>query len=150
MQGLDHDLLHVAVENCTRLAFAELLPVQYGPACAAFLARAHAWFTALGIPIRQLRTDNAWAYRSRAVRQTLGTRWIRQLRTRAFQRRGTALHPNLSEALGVSPTVPHIRSTWPYPPAFLDWCDLTRPNRALGNVPPLVHFLLRCEQPHEI
>lgn len=153
-QGLGHDFLHVAIDDCTRLAFAELLPAQDGPTCAAFLQRAHAWFAALGIPIQQLMTDNAFAYRSHAVRHVLTTRGVRHLRTRPY-------HPQTNGK--AERFIQTCLRRWAYRrpyrtseargralPPFLDWYNLSRPHRALGNVPPLLHFLMRCEQPHEI
>src|SRR4051812_35644437 len=48
----------------TRLAYSEVLPDEKGTTCAAFLARAAAYFADHGIDrIERVMTDNAWAYR---------------------------------------------------------------------------------------
>lgn len=58
------DYVHSAVDDHTRLAYSEVLQDEKGPTCAAFLARAAAWFASVGVPtIRQVMTDNAFAYR---------------------------------------------------------------------------------------
>lgn len=59
-----YDYVHSLVDDYSRLAYSEVLPDEKGPTCAAFLARALAYFAAHGIPrIERLMTDNAFAYR---------------------------------------------------------------------------------------
>ncbi len=43
-RGIGWDYVHVAVDNHTRLAYAEVLPDEQGPTCAQFLHRAAQWF----------------------------------------------------------------------------------------------------------
>jgi transposase InsO family protein len=57
------DFIHVAIDDHSRLAFAEALPDEKGPTCAGFLGRAAAFFAAHGIGIREVMTDNAFNYR---------------------------------------------------------------------------------------
>jgi transposase InsO family protein len=57
------DYIHSAVDDHSRLAYSEVLPDEKGETCAAFLARAAAWFHTAGIPvIREVMTDNHWSY----------------------------------------------------------------------------------------
>jgi transposase InsO family protein len=59
-----YDYVHSLVDDHSRLAYSEVLPDEKGPTCAAFLARAAAYFAAHGITgIERLMTDNAWAYK---------------------------------------------------------------------------------------
>ena len=65
-QGQGHRLrlVHAAVDDHTRLAYAEILPDEKGSTAAGFLSRAAAWFATAGIPrIERVITDNAFAYR---------------------------------------------------------------------------------------
>jgi len=57
--------LHIAIDDHTRLAYAELLKDERGPTCAAFLRRAHAWYAERGITIERVLSDNAKAYHGR-------------------------------------------------------------------------------------
>jgi len=62
-RGTGYAYLHHAVDDHTRLAYSEVLPDELGTTCAAFFARAVAYFHAHGITqIDTLMTDNAWAY----------------------------------------------------------------------------------------
>jgi transposase InsO family protein len=72
-----YDYVHSLVDDYSRLAYSEILPDERGATCAAFLARAAAYFADHGITrIQRLMTDNAWAYRYslREICASLGTR----------------------------------------------------------------------------
>lgn len=68
-----YEYVHCAIDDHTRLAYAEIHPDERGDTCAGFLRRAAAWFAAQGIPvIERVMTDNALAYRrSTAWQQAL-------------------------------------------------------------------------------
>jgi len=57
------DYVHAAVDDHSRLAYAEVLADEKGDTCAGFLARAAEFYTRHGITIRQVMSDNAWNYR---------------------------------------------------------------------------------------
>ncbi len=69
-RGLGWDNVHVAVDDHTRLANAEVLPDERVATCAGFLTRAAAWFAARGVTVARVLTDNAKSYR-------VGRAWIR-------------------------------------------------------------------------
>ena len=68
-----YDYVHCAVDDHTRLAYAEIHPDERADTCAGFLRRAAAWFASHGITrIERVMTDNALAYRrSSAWREAL-------------------------------------------------------------------------------
>ncbi len=61
-RGIGFDYVHAAVDDHSRLAYAEILPNEQGPTCAAFMLRAGEFFAAHGIVIRQVISDNALNY----------------------------------------------------------------------------------------
>ena len=65
--------MHCAIDDHSRLAYAEIHPDEKSETCAGFLRRAAAWFAAHGIDrIERVMTDNALAYRrSTAWRQAM-------------------------------------------------------------------------------
>jgi transposase InsO family protein len=67
------DYVHAAIDDHTRLAYAEVHPDEKAATCAGFLRRAAAAFAAHGIDrIERVMTDNALAYRrSQAWRDAL-------------------------------------------------------------------------------
>ena len=68
-RGLGWDYVHVAIDDHTRLAYAEVLPDERATTCAGFLTRAAAWFAGHGVTIARVLTDNATSYR-------VGAAWI--------------------------------------------------------------------------
>jgi transposase InsO family protein len=68
-RGIGWDYVHVAIDDHTRLAYAEVLPDERTTTCAGFLTRAAAWFAARGVSIARVLTDNAKSYR-------IGRAWI--------------------------------------------------------------------------
>jgi transposase InsO family protein len=63
-----YDYVHCAVDDHTRLAYAEIHPDEKAVTCAGFLRRAAAWFADHGIArIERVMTDNAFAYRRSAA-----------------------------------------------------------------------------------
>ena len=56
--------LHIAIDDYTRLAYAEILAGQDKHACAGFLRRAVAWYATQGIRVERVYSDNAKAYRA--------------------------------------------------------------------------------------
>jgi len=70
---IGYEYVHCAIDDHTRLAYAEIHPDERAETCAGFLRRAAAWFAAHGITrIERVMTDNALAYRrSRAWRDAL-------------------------------------------------------------------------------
>lgn len=148
--GLGKEYLHVAVDDATRVAFAALHPKQDGPTCAAFLHHAQAWYAKLGIAVRGVMTDNAKAYLGRDVQAVFGTHDIRHLRTRPYrpQTNGKA-ERFIQTALRRWAFKRPYRTSQARGAAladFLDSYNVARPHRSLGRVPPLFHFLMRCEQ----
>jgi transposase InsO family protein len=74
---IGYDYVHSLVDDYSRLAYSEILTDEKGTTCAAFLARAAAYFAAHGIDcIQRVMTDNAWAYQHslKAVCAQLGAR----------------------------------------------------------------------------
>lgn len=61
-RGIGYDYVHAAVDDHSRLAYAEILTDETGPTCAAFLLRAALFFLGHGIRTREVITDNARNY----------------------------------------------------------------------------------------
>ena len=60
-RGVGWELLHVAIDDASRLVYAEILPDETGDTAAAFTERAVAWFAAEGVVVRRILTDiQAW------------------------------------------------------------------------------------------
>ena len=79
------DYVHIAVDDCTRMAYAEVLEDEKATTVVAFLRRTVAFFLQHGIIVEQLLTDNGSGYRSTVHSIACRTLGIRHLRTRAYR-----------------------------------------------------------------
>jgi transposase InsO family protein len=84
---LGWEFVHVAVDDATRLAYAEVLPNEQGQTAAAFLQRAINWFASLGVTVERILTDNGACYRSHALTQACAQHTIRHHFTRPYRPR---------------------------------------------------------------
>jgi transposase InsO family protein len=76
------ECVHIAIDDATRLAYAEVLPDEKALTAIAFLRRAVAFFKRHGMHVRELLTDNGSPYRSAVHAIACRTLDIRHLRTR--------------------------------------------------------------------
>jgi transposase InsO family protein len=79
------EYLHVAVDDYSRLAYAEVLDDQKASTAIGFLCRALAFFAGHGITVQRVMTDNGSAYISGAHRIVCAKLGIRHLRTRPYR-----------------------------------------------------------------
>jgi len=79
------EFVHVAVDDYSRLAYAEVLSDEKAATVAAFLTRAAAFYRRHGIRIERLLTDNGGGYRSTIHAIACRALGIRHLRTRPYR-----------------------------------------------------------------
>ena len=79
------EFVHIAIDDCTRLAYAEVLSDEKATTAIAFLRRAVAFFERHGIKLERLLTDNGSAYRSTVHALACRALGIRHLRTRPYR-----------------------------------------------------------------
>jgi transposase InsO family protein len=82
--GAGWEYVHCALDDCSRVTYAEVLRDERGATSAAFLARAVAWFAHLGVRVRAVLTDNGPGYCGRHFRAARRALQLRHLRTRPY------------------------------------------------------------------
>jgi transposase InsO family protein len=133
--------VHLAIDDHSRLAYAELLPSESPADCVAFFRRAVAWYAERGITVERVLSDNGNGYRSFAWRDACAELAIerRYTRPRRPQTNGKA------EAL-VKTLLREWAYRFAYPtsahraralPGYLRWYNHHRPHSSLGGRPPI-------------
>jgi transposase InsO family protein len=79
------EYVHIAIDDCTRMAYAEVLENEKATTAIAFLRRAVAFFERNGMKVEELLTDNGSAYRSIVHAIACRTLGIRHLKTRPYR-----------------------------------------------------------------
>jgi transposase InsO family protein len=140
-RGTGWDQVHVAVDDHSRLAYAEELTDQSPTTTAAFLERAWRFFAAHGITIERILTDNGQPYLSQTFALTCDQLGIGHRRTRPHrpQTNGKAerfIRTLLSEWAYARPftTTPERMADLAL---FLDFYNHRRPHWSLAGQPPI-------------
>jgi transposase InsO family protein len=81
-RGLGWEFVHVAIDDCSRVAYVEILDDEQGPTAVGFLERAVAWLRSLGVHVRRVMSDNGSCYVSRVWTAACRRLRIKHLRTR--------------------------------------------------------------------
>jgi len=81
-QTVGWEFVHIAIDDATRLAYAEVLPDERATTAIVFLRRALAFFNRHGMTVRELLTDNGSAYISTVHAIACRALGIRHIRTR--------------------------------------------------------------------
>jgi transposase InsO family protein len=83
-QGAGYEFVHVAIDDATRLAFAQILPDESTQSALAFLHAALSYFHSLGIKTQALMSDNGGCYRARLFGSTCRALGLRHIFTRPY------------------------------------------------------------------
>ena len=138
-----YEYVHAAVDDHTRLAYAEIHPDEKSATCAGFLHRAATHFAAMGIPaIERVMTDNAPVYRrGHAWRDALTELGAQARFTRAYrpQTNGKAERFNrtMSDEWIYSRPFTSSQDRADALPGWLHTYNYHRTHTALGGKPPI-------------
>ncbi|OIV35982.1 IS481 family transposase [Mangrovactinospora gilvigrisea] len=80
-----YSYLHNAVDDHSRLAYSEILGDEKKETATAFWARAQAFFSAAGVTVERVLTDNGSCYKSYLWRTALAEQGISHKRTRPYR-----------------------------------------------------------------
>ena len=135
------ECLHVAIDDASRVAYAELLPDESAESAVRFLHHAISWLATLGVHVEAVMTDNAFCYIRRQYAEALATHGIRHLRTRPYTPRTNGKAERfIQTALREWAYAKPYRSSRARAGAlgsFLTTYNTTRPHTAHGRKPPI-------------
>jgi transposase InsO family protein len=139
-KGIGWDLVHVCVDDASRLAYTEVLPDEKKESACAFLTRALAFFAAHGVSVERVMTDNGSAYRSHDFRDLCAAGGLRHIRTRPYTPRTNGKAERfIQTSLREWAYAKAYRSSDERAQAMITWIDVyntQRPHSALANQTP--------------
>lgn len=83
-RGAGWEVLHLAIDDHSRLAYTEVLCDERKATTTGFLERALDWFSEHGVSTQRVMTDNGVSYRSKPFAAALKHRGIRHVFTRPY------------------------------------------------------------------
>lgn len=141
------EYVHIAIDDCTRLAYAEVLEDEKATTVVAFLRRAVAFYERHGMLVQQLLTDNGSGYRSMIHAIACRALGVRHLRTRAYRPQTNGKAERLIRTmLGGWAYGAIYRSSSERTAALDGWLwhyNHQRRHSALGHKPPISRLLER-------
>lgn len=149
-KGAGWQHLHVAIDDHSRLAYAELLPRDDRFACAAFLERAVAWYAERGVTIERVLSDNAKSYHSHHWADTCDRLAIGRRYTRPYSPwtngKAEALIKTLLREWAYAFAYPSSEHRSRALGSFLRWYNHRRPHGSLAGQPPISRVSHVCGQ----
>jgi transposase InsO family protein len=76
------EVVHLAIDDHSRLAYSEILPDEKRGSCLRFLFDALRFFRSLGVKVERVMTDNGASFRSRRYAKAMRLLKIKHLRTK--------------------------------------------------------------------
>src|ERR1700730_10156296 len=83
-EGLGWEIVHVAIDDNSRIALAKIMPNERKRSATAFLKAALAYYESLGIKVERVMTDNGSCYKSFAFRRLCKPLCLKHIRTRPY------------------------------------------------------------------
>ena len=83
-KGAGWEYVHIAIDDASRIAFAQILPDETKHSALRFLHNALSYFASLGVQVQRLMSDNGSAYRSKLFAAALRELNIRHLFTKPY------------------------------------------------------------------
>ena len=137
------DLLHVAVDGATRVAFVQVHADDR--TAAAFVADAVAFLAGLGAPVERVRTDDGACYRSRRFRAALAGLGAAHKRTQPYRPQANGkverFHPTLAAEWAYAELYATNGRRLAASPARADSYNRRRPRTALGGSTPMASLV---------
>ena len=139
-RGAGWEFLHVAVDDCTRLVYCEVLADEKGRTAAHFLIRALRWFREQGITVDRLLTDNGSPYKSKAWRRVCRASGVRHRFTRPYRPQ-----TNGKVERWIQTALRECLYLWAFDSSeerrdrlqgWVRWYNRHRPHRSLQGLPP--------------
>jgi transposase InsO family protein len=144
VRGVGWEFVHVAIDDHSRLAFAEVLRNERGTTIVGFLMRALAFFSRHGITVRGILTDNGSGYVSKLFATACQRLRIRHLRTKAYRPQTNGKAERFIKTLlcewGYVIAYPSSRFRTAALPRWLRYYNAHRPHAALRGQTPLARL----------
>ena len=144
--GAGWEFVHVAIDDASRLAYAEVLEDERASSARSFLRRAVRWFERRGITVERLLTDNGSCYRANRFAQLCQQLGLKHSKTRPYRPRTNGKAERFIQTL---------QREWAYAfafktsaarcallPRYLHFYNHHRAHAALGARPPISRLSL--------
>ena len=136
--------VHTALDDFSRVAYAEIHDDETAATAAGVLHRAVAWFNARGVVVERVLSDNGSAYKSHLWRDTCAELGITMKKTRPYRPQTNGkierFHRTLADGWAFGRMFLSEPARRKALPAWLHEYNHHRPHTAIGNRPPIARL----------
>jgi len=141
VRGVGYEAAFVAIDDRSRVAFAEMFADERKRSAAAFLDHAARYYATLGVRVRCIMTDNAKVFRSLPF-TAICRRWrLRHIFTKLYTPRTNGKAERFIQTAlrewAYGRTYRHSRERTAYLPEWMHRYNWHRPHSALAGRPPI-------------
>jgi transposase InsO family protein len=133
--------VHTVIDDCSRVAYAEICADETAATAIGVLRRAVAWFAARGVTVERVLSDNGSAYRSHAWRDSCAELGIRPKKTRPYRPQTNGkierFHRTLADGWAYARHYDSETARRQALPAWLHFYNHHRAHSAIAAQPPI-------------
>ena len=138
---IGHAFVHSVLDDNSRVVYCEIHDDEKADTAAAMLRRAVGWFTARGVTVEAVLSDNGTAYRSHLWRETCADLGIKHRRTRPYRPQTNGkierFHRTLADGWAFRRLYPGESQRRKALPSWIHEYNHHRPHTAIGGHPPI-------------
>lgn len=83
-RGVGWEFVHVCIDDCSRIAFSQIMPDEKKQSAVTFLKAAVAYYKSLGVTVERVMTDNGSCYQSKDFATACRDLRLRHIRTKPY------------------------------------------------------------------
>lgn len=144
-RGIGWDFVHVAIDDHSRLAYAEIRSDETGATVTDFTANALDFFAGVGVTVRRILTDNGSGYCSHAFRDLLADQGISMRKTRPYRPqtngKAEAFVKIVTNEWAYARAYRNTKERAEYLGPFLRYYNRFRPHGGIGGQRPITRVL---------
>ena len=133
--------VHTVVDDCSRVAYAEICGDEKADTAIGVLQRAVAWFADRGVTVERVLSDNGSAYKSHARRDACADLGVAHKRTRPYRPQTNGkierFHRTLADGWAYARRYDSETARRDALPTWLHFYNHHRAHSAIGGLPPV-------------
>lgn len=133
--------VHTVVDDCSRVAYAEICADEKSDTAIGVLRRAVTWFAERGVTVERVLSDNGSAYKSHAWREACAELGIAAKHTRPYRPQTNGkierFHRTLADGWAYARRYDSETARREALPAWLHFYNHHRAHSAIGGLPPI-------------
>lgn len=136
--------VHTVIDDHSRVVYAEIHDDEKAGTAITVLRNAVAWFTARGVTVQRVLSDNGSAYKSHAWRDACNELGVTAKKTRPYRPQTNGkierFHRTLTDGWAYTRAYTSEHARRKALPAFLHHYNQHRPHSAIGGLPPITRL----------